>query len=154
MQPAISVIETDCEVDFAPPLDYVEPDREEGPAVANGGADALLNGTASTSGAVAAAGQAQAPEEPPEPKFAAFGGAGRRLDGKAVAPAPAPQPGPSSAPGPSNRPSPGEWTVLGLYTLPVDTAFRRRVALNMTLECFNPVYGSLCSAAATSSALA
>jgi len=28
-QPAISVIETDCEVDFAPPLDYVEPTRQE-----------------------------------------------------------------------------------------------------------------------------
>lgn len=30
LQDAISVIETDCEVDFAPPLDYVEPDRDEG----------------------------------------------------------------------------------------------------------------------------
>ena len=30
-QDAISVIETDCEVDFAPPLDYVEPTREERP---------------------------------------------------------------------------------------------------------------------------
>jgi hypothetical protein len=29
LQDAISVIETDCEVDFAPPLDYVEPTREE-----------------------------------------------------------------------------------------------------------------------------
>jgi hypothetical protein len=29
VQDAISVIETDCEVDFAPPLDYVEPKREE-----------------------------------------------------------------------------------------------------------------------------
>ena len=28
-QDAISVIETDCEVDFAPPLDYVEPTRDE-----------------------------------------------------------------------------------------------------------------------------
>ena len=28
-QPAISVIETDCEVDFAPPLDYVEPTRQQ-----------------------------------------------------------------------------------------------------------------------------
>lgn len=28
-QAAISVIETDCEVDFAPPLDYVEPTRPE-----------------------------------------------------------------------------------------------------------------------------
>jgi ubiquitin fusion degradation protein 1 len=25
--PAISIIETDCEVDFAPPLDYVEPEK-------------------------------------------------------------------------------------------------------------------------------
>ncbi len=29
VQDAISVIETDCEVDFAPPLDYVEPKRVE-----------------------------------------------------------------------------------------------------------------------------
>lgn len=28
MQDAVSVIETDCEVDFAPPLDYVEPSRQ------------------------------------------------------------------------------------------------------------------------------
>ena len=34
MQDAISVIETDCEVDFAPPLDYVEPQREERAATA------------------------------------------------------------------------------------------------------------------------
>ena len=32
-QDAISVIETDCEVDFAPPLDYVEPKRPD-PATA------------------------------------------------------------------------------------------------------------------------
>lgn len=25
--PAISIIETDCEVDFAPPLDYKEPEK-------------------------------------------------------------------------------------------------------------------------------
>lgn len=31
VQNAVSVIETDCEVDFAPPLDYVEPQREEPP---------------------------------------------------------------------------------------------------------------------------
>lgn len=29
---AISVIETDCEVDFAPPLDYKEPERVPAPA--------------------------------------------------------------------------------------------------------------------------
>ena len=28
MQDAISVIETDCEVEFAAPLDYVEPSRQ------------------------------------------------------------------------------------------------------------------------------
>ena len=31
LQEAVSVIETDCEVDFAPPLDYVEPNRAEPP---------------------------------------------------------------------------------------------------------------------------
>lgn len=31
---AISIIETDCEVDFAPPLDYKEPER---PAVSGSG---------------------------------------------------------------------------------------------------------------------
>lgn len=34
MQDAVSVVETDCEVDFAPPLDYVEPQREERPPAA------------------------------------------------------------------------------------------------------------------------
>ena len=34
VQDAISVIETDCEVDFAAPLDYVEPQREERPVPA------------------------------------------------------------------------------------------------------------------------
>lgn len=29
---AISIIETDCEVDFAPPLDYKEPERPAAPA--------------------------------------------------------------------------------------------------------------------------
>ena len=28
---AISIIETDCEVDFAPPLDYKEPERPSAP---------------------------------------------------------------------------------------------------------------------------
>lgn len=30
---AISIIETDCEVDFAPPLDYKEPERPVAPAL-------------------------------------------------------------------------------------------------------------------------
>ncbi|GJW83668.1 ubiquitin fusion degradation protein 1 homolog isoform X1 [Tanacetum coccineum] len=57
---AISIIETDCEVDFAPPLDYKEPEKplksEVSPEV----------------------------EEPPNkiPKFNPFSGSARRLDGK------------------------------------------------------------------------
>ena len=30
---AISIIETDCEVDFAPPLDYKEPERSQQPSI-------------------------------------------------------------------------------------------------------------------------
>ncbi|KAI5668769.1 hypothetical protein M9H77_18622 [Catharanthus roseus] len=60
---AISIIETDCEVDFAPPLDYKEPEKTV---------------------ASPATGKAPAEETPSEaePKFNPFSGAGRRLDGK------------------------------------------------------------------------
>ncbi|KAI7749126.1 hypothetical protein M8C21_029141 [Ambrosia artemisiifolia] len=58
---AISIIETDCEVDFAPPLDYKEPERPVSSVTKN-----------------------KAPEQAPaaEPKFNPFTGSGRRLDGK------------------------------------------------------------------------
>lgn len=61
---AISIIETDCEVDFAPPLDYKEPEKPV---------------------ASAPTGKAAAQEEAPaetEPKFNPFTGSGKRLDGK------------------------------------------------------------------------
>ncbi|PQQ10650.1 hypothetical protein Pyn_18936 [Prunus yedoensis var. nudiflora] len=29
---AISIVDTDCEVDFAPPLDYVEPEKKPAPS--------------------------------------------------------------------------------------------------------------------------
>lgn len=62
---AISIIETDCEVDFAPPLDYKEPERPQ-PSIATG--------------------KAPVPDEDAqaetEPKFTPFTGTGRRLDGK------------------------------------------------------------------------
>ncbi|GJM90392.1 hypothetical protein PR202_ga06669 [Eleusine coracana subsp. coracana] len=61
---AISIIETDCEVDFAPPLDYKEPEKPK-PTVP-------LNAAPTAEAAV---------EE--EPKFTPFTGSGRRLDGKA-----------------------------------------------------------------------
>ncbi|KAI5665992.1 hypothetical protein M9H77_15845 [Catharanthus roseus] len=62
---AISIIETDCEVDFAPPLDFKEPEKPVKSALSN--------------------------KEPPEvdeepvkkmPKFSPFTGSSRRLDGK------------------------------------------------------------------------
>lgn len=85
---AISIIETDCQVDFEAPKDYKEPSYT--PAAASGPGSSTAqegqsaNGTASaaaagSSGAAAAAAEA---EEPEEPEFVPFVGAGRRLDGK------------------------------------------------------------------------
>ncbi|WCJ40889.1 ubiquitin fusion degradation 1 [Euphorbia peplus] len=62
---AITIIETDCEVDFAPPLDYKEPERPA-PRVPQGKATSK---------------EEEVPEET-EPKFNPFTGAARRLDGK------------------------------------------------------------------------
>ncbi|XP_022146194.1 ubiquitin fusion degradation protein 1 homolog [Momordica charantia] len=62
---AISIIETDCEVDFAPPLDYKEPEKPVAP---------LPTGKAPIQ-------EEEAPAEA-EPKFNPFTGVGRRLDGK------------------------------------------------------------------------
>lgn len=62
---AVSIVETDCEVDFAPPLDYKEPEK---PVAA---ASLPTNKAALT-----------APDQVEEPKFSPFSGRGRRLDGK------------------------------------------------------------------------
>lgn len=73
---AISVIETDCEVDFAPPLDYVEPMRE----------DVVMPDVPMAAGPSDQAPPADAAEGQPEaPGFAAFRGSAYRVDGKAVA---------------------------------------------------------------------
>ncbi|MFS7978061.1 putative ubiquitin fusion degradation protein Ufd1 [Helianthus anomalus] len=68
---AISIIETDCEVDFAPPLDYKEPERVV------------------PSSKAPAQGEEAAPVE--EPKFNPFTGSGRRLDGKPLKYGPPPK---------------------------------------------------------------
>eukprot|EP00232_Nephroselmis_pyriformis_P014178 CAMPEP_0182884826 /NCGR_PEP_ID=MMETSP0034_2-20130328/19236_1 /TAXON_ID=156128 /ORGANISM="Nephroselmis pyriformis, Strain CCMP717" /LENGTH=260 /DNA_ID=CAMNT_0025018057 /DNA_START=207 /DNA_END=985 /DNA_ORIENTATION=+ len=82
---AISIVETDCEVDFAPPLDYVEP-------VYTPAAPPMA--AAPAGGAGAGAGVAEAEEEVlEEPKFLPFRGSGNRLDGKAVDAPPLPPPG-------------------------------------------------------------
>ncbi|KAJ7222678.1 hypothetical protein O6H91_14G080200 [Diphasiastrum complanatum] len=66
---AISIIETDCEVDFAPPLDYKEPEKVVStPAATNRPSSEV----------------SQDSQENQEPKFNAFSGTGRRLDGKNV----------------------------------------------------------------------
>lgn len=75
-QEGISIVETDCEVDFAPPLDYVEPERPAPPPAA-------------ASPSVAKPADKEEPEPEPEdttPKFLAFAGSGNRLDGKAGGP--------------------------------------------------------------------
>ncbi|KAL6494791.1 hypothetical protein OROGR_031591 [Orobanche gracilis] len=62
---AISIIETDCEVDFAPPLDYKEPER---PALSTPTGKSPVQG--------------EEPLEDTEPKLVPFTGVGRRLDGR------------------------------------------------------------------------
>ncbi|KAK9065164.1 hypothetical protein SSX86_016547 [Deinandra increscens subsp. villosa] len=78
---AISIIETDCEVDFAPPLDYKEPER---PA-----SSVPKNNTPKQDEAAAAE----------EPKFNPFTGSGRRLDGKPLKYQPPPVSTPSGTNG-------------------------------------------------------
>ncbi|XP_049407945.1 uncharacterized protein LOC125871407 isoform X1 [Solanum stenotomum] len=60
----ISIIETDCEVDFAPPLDYKEPERTAPSRPSNSPAEVQEDATEV------------------EPKFNPFTGGARRLDGK------------------------------------------------------------------------
>ncbi|KAL7118655.1 hypothetical protein ACP275_02G016700 [Erythranthe tilingii] len=74
---AISIIETDCEVDFAPPLDYKEPEKP---------ARSIPTGKA----------PAEEPPAEPEPKFNPFTGPARRLDGKPLKMQPPQQPVASS----------------------------------------------------------
>ncbi|KAJ8572154.1 hypothetical protein K7X08_008665 [Anisodus acutangulus] len=79
----ISIIETDCEVDFAPPLDYKEPER------------------AAPSRPNKAPAEVQEAATEVEPKFNPFTGGARRLDGKPLKQ----QPPPSSSSGSSDKQS-------------------------------------------------
>ncbi|XP_058755672.1 uncharacterized protein LOC131628881 [Vicia villosa] len=63
---AISIIETDCEVDFAPPLDYKEPEKQ------------LPSGLSEKESS-----QVEAEAAKKTPGVIPFSGSGRRLDGKA-----------------------------------------------------------------------
>ncbi|KAK1683792.1 hypothetical protein QYE76_044640 [Lolium multiflorum] len=64
---AVSIIETDCEVDFAPPLDYIEPEKPQ-PAVVPASKEVAEDQEANV--------------EEDEPKFKPFTGSAKRLDGK------------------------------------------------------------------------
>ncbi|KAK1570905.1 hypothetical protein Q3G72_008863 [Acer saccharum] len=69
---AITIIETDCEVDFAPPLDYKEPEKPKASASSK------------------APSQVEEAQVDTEPKFSPFTGVGRRLDGKPMIAQPQP----------------------------------------------------------------
>ncbi|CAK0858484.1 unnamed protein product, partial [Prorocentrum cordatum] len=82
---AISIIEADVNVDFAPPKDYQEPERQA---------------PASSSSFTAKVEESEVPVAPPQetgPKL--FGGQGQRVDGKAIkTPQASPALGPSAPP--------------------------------------------------------
>uniref|UniRef100_A0A0G4G750 Uncharacterized protein n=1 Tax=Chromera velia CCMP2878 TaxID=1169474 RepID=A0A0G4G750_9ALVE len=88
---AVCIIETDVQVDFAPPKDYVEPERPAHPAAAAAAAAAAASGAgSSSSGAAAAAaaagsgGGTETEEPPAKAQALVFTGSGQRLDGKPV----------------------------------------------------------------------
>ncbi|GFH12756.1 uncharacterized protein HaLaN_08500 [Haematococcus lacustris] len=97
---AISVVETDCQVDFEAPKDYKEPEykkpapKPEAKQDASGqpGSNGSKAGKVGSNGSAPAAGDAGAATEAAaeEPTFLAFAGTARRLDGKAAVLPPAP----------------------------------------------------------------
>jgi ubiquitin fusion degradation protein 1 len=87
---AISVIETDCNVDFAPPLDYVERQPADEPSKPDGD---LLQTSKSSQGKSQEKTMIGADAEPntsTEPTFLAFTGTAKRLDGRPAAAVSAP----------------------------------------------------------------
>jgi ubiquitin fusion degradation protein 1 len=87
---AISIIETDCQVDFEAPKDYKEPERVPPQPAAPPAPAAGLGGAAGAAGPGSSSGAAAEEEEPEEPKFVPFVGSGRRLDGRPAASSSAP----------------------------------------------------------------
>ncbi|CAO2209025.1 unnamed protein product [Urochloa humidicola] len=106
---AVCTIDTDCEVDFAPPLDYVEPPPPPPPAPApatkpaGGGETPRFTGVAARMDGKPveqpppAAPAGRQGEQPPRPA-AQFTGVAMRMDGKPVEmPPPPPAPSPAAA---------------------------------------------------------
>lgn len=88
---AISIIETDCQVEFEAPKDYKEPERLPPPPQPS------LQPAAPTAGLDAGAAGAAEEEEDTQPKFVAFVGQGKRLDGKPASSLPVPAAGAAAA---------------------------------------------------------
>ena len=95
---AVSVVETDVNVDFAAPLDYVEP-TGAGVGSSAGVAEAKAGKAVAEPEASGAEG-ASAQQQEAENRFTAFQGSARRLDGKASAAVSAAPPAPAVVAGP------------------------------------------------------
>jgi ubiquitin fusion degradation protein 1 len=96
---AVSIVDTDCEVDFAPPLDYVEPVRSAGAGDGDKpgepmdlGGDAEKKKARRDDAGEGSSGAADAADAENEKTFLAFAGGGNRLDGKAARADLAPKP--------------------------------------------------------------
>lgn len=92
---AVGVVDTDCEVDFAPPLDYVDPYDNDNATTTTSTKFGDGDSGVGASAAAAAAGSNKEDESVEEKSnddaaavkaktFLAFAGSGNRLDGKAV----------------------------------------------------------------------
>ena len=92
--PAISVIETDIEVDFAPPPGYVEPSVAKAAPVAVPATVAAKSGTAADGSPAAASASATLEREDSSKGFVAFSGQGQSIRGRASPSAPATVPVP------------------------------------------------------------
>lgn len=82
--PAVSIIETDIQVDFAPPKDYVEPTKPDPPVTPQATTAASLSSPSSASGPPRTEDSSLVSSRQ-ENNFKLFGGAGHRLDGNAHA---------------------------------------------------------------------
>ena len=97
-QNAISVVETDCQVDFEAPKDYKEPEKvfAKPPPPPKASSSDALNASGTSSAPAAAKGEPAAAAEPEGPSFLPFAGAARRLDGRAIPASSQPQPVPGT----------------------------------------------------------
>jgi len=87
---AIGVVDTDCEVDFAPPLDYVDPYGPDNTKFEDTNSGAINapkgNKDTATNDKTGMSSDAKAEEtaQPATQTFLAFAGSGNRLDGKKI----------------------------------------------------------------------